>query len=234
MSRTLRASLACAAAWALACAAMPVNRPPDHPGWAWFEPAPGDVWAEKIADWQTRQVRDAPVLAAEPSDPRRLPPRYARLREKSVAFENAERKALAARIAEFAQREARRHFQWDPATSLADDPWPTSLQLYTTDGDDCDGLDLIAYDLLIDFGFPREELYRVVVRRDRDGANHMATLWFEDPDDPWVVDATGAITRWLRKFSELPGWTPLRVFDEDEMYGVGLRRATPAPVSASR
>jgi len=140
-----------------------------------------------------------------------------------VAFERAERRALAARITAYAQAEARRHFRWDPETGLADDPWPTSLELYAQNGDDCDGLDLIAYDLLLAFGFPEEQLYRVVVRRDRDGANHMATLWFETPDNPWLIDATGAISRRLRRVSELPGWTPVRVVDENELYGGALR-----------
>jgi len=51
----------------------------------------------------------------------------------------------------------------------------------------------------------------------------MATLWFETPDNPWLIDATGAISRRLRRVSELPGWTPVRVFDENELYGVALR-----------
>ena len=37
------------------------------------------------------------------------------------------------------------------------------------------------------------------------------------------VTATAAITRPLRRLSELRGWTPLRVFDEDELYGVSVR-----------
>ncbi|MBW2315488.1 MAG: hypothetical protein JRH10_15010 [Deltaproteobacteria bacterium] len=191
--------------------------------WAFFESAPDDLWASKITDWQLRQRRDAPVLAASPDEARRLPPDWALLREKSLAFEQRERRALAKRIAKFSQDEARSHFRWDPDTNLADDPWPTSLELYAQNGDDCDGLDLIAYDLLLAFGFSEAELFRVVVRRDRDGAHHMATLWFEDPHDPWIIDATGAISRFVRRFSELPGWTPLRVFDEDEIFGVAGR-----------
>ena len=82
----------------------------------------------------------------------------------------------------------------------------------------------VAYDLLVAFGFPKEQLYRVVLRRDRDGEKHMTTLWFETRDDPWVIDATGAVTRWLRHFSELPGWTPIRIFDEHEIYAVTPRK----------
>jgi hypothetical protein len=49
----------------------------------------------------------------------------------------------------------------------------------------------------------------------------MVTLWFEDRDDPWVIDATGAMTREMRKFSDLPpGWLPRMMFNENEVYTV--------------
>ena len=64
----------------------------------------------------------------------------------------------------------------------------------------------------------------MIVHRESDGANHMATLWFEERGDPWLIDATGAISRRLIRFSELRGWTPIRLFDEDELYGVGAAR----------
>ena len=48
----------------------------------------------------------------------------------------------------------------------------------------------------------------------------MATLWFEEDDDPMVIDATGAITRWMLPFSELSGWRPLRVFNETLEFSV--------------
>ena len=81
-------------------------------------------------------------------------------------------------------------------------------------GDDCDGLDLIVYGLLLDFGFDPDRVYRTIVKRDRDRGNHMITLWFEDPHDPWVLDATGAMTFTMLRFSETEGWTPIKVFNE--------------------
>ena len=48
----------------------------------------------------------------------------------------------------------------------------------------------------------------------------MVTLWFEDPHDPWVLDATGAMTFQMRRFSEIKGWTPRKVFNETEQYQV--------------
>jgi hypothetical protein len=42
----------------------------------------------------------------------------------------------------------------------------------------------------------------------------MVTLWFENRDDPWVIDPTGAMTRGMPHLSEVSGWRPLKVFDE--------------------
>ena len=70
------------------------------------------------------------------------------------------------------------------------------------------------------------------MRRDRDGAFHMVTLWFEDGDDPWVLDATGAMTLSMRRFSDIPiGWTPLVMFNETDRFVVAERSAGRAPVA---
>jgi hypothetical protein len=51
----------------------------------------------------------------------------------------------------------------------------------------------------------------------------MVTLWFEDSNDPWVLDPTATITRRLQKLSELRGWVPLKVFSEDREFTVTAR-----------
>ena len=52
----------------------------------------------------------------------------------------------------------------------------------------------------------------------------MVTFWFEDPDDPWVIDPTGAMTSGMPRMSEMPGWAPLKVFSEDSNYNVEPQR----------
>jgi hypothetical protein len=52
----------------------------------------------------------------------------------------------------------------------------------------------------------------------------MVTLWFEDPNDPWVIDPTGAMTAGMPRMSELPEWTPLKVFSHEEDYTVRAER----------
>lgn len=177
-----------------------------------------DPWVAKVAEWQRRERRDRPDTAL--ASPETLSEsRYSGLlRNKMGRWEAEERLGIARRVASWAQAESRRHYRRDPETDAASDPWPTTKDLLDRDGDDCDGLDLIAYELLRQFGFPPEELYRAVMKRDRDGANHMVTLWFPDGDDPWVIDATGAISLKVRRFSELPGWTPTALFNEGEQY----------------
>jgi predicted transglutaminase-like cysteine proteinase len=142
-----------------------------------------------------------------------------KLLEAMGAYRDEKRVELAKQVTDWSQRIARRYYKFDPGR---DDPawdyWPTVGELLGNNGDDCDGLDLIAYQMLREFGFPMSKVYRGIVRRDRDGANHMVTLWFEDPRDPWVLDATGAVTFSMRRFSELEGWTPTKVFNDREQY----------------
>ena len=48
----------------------------------------------------------------------------------------------------------------------------------------------------------------------------MVTLWFENPDDPWVIDPTGAMTLGMPRMSDLPDWAPIKVFSERLEYTV--------------
>ena len=93
-------------------------------------------------------------------------------------------------------------------------------ETFRTDGDDCDGLELLVYHLLRDLGFDRDEVFRGIVYRHKDNQHHMVTLWFEDPADPWVIDPTGAMTLGMPRMSEIPGWAPLKVFGEERNFTV--------------
>jgi len=173
-----------------------------------------DPWYPKVVEWQGRMQ----------SEGKRLPPTDRSLRSSEhsgkllmtmSAFRDEERRDVAKRVTDWAQHLARRYYKWDPNSQDPNfDHWPTVGELLGNNGDDCDGLDLIAYQLLREFGFPPDSLFRAVLRRNRDKANHMVTLWFEDPKDPWVLDATGAVTFEMRLFSQLEGWTPTKIFNE--------------------
>jgi len=191
-----------------------------------FAPARSeDPFYPKVVEWQGRARGETTVGLPETA----LPPNaddssaypLGVLRLKFDAFLIRHKRDLAQEFTAWSQRQARLHFKPDPVTTLAGDHWPTLLEFFRTNGDDCDGLDLIAYGLMRDAGFRADETYRLIVRRETDGANHMVTLWFEDRNDPWVIDATGATTLEMRKFSDLPaGWLPRVMFNENDLYNV--------------
>jgi hypothetical protein len=181
-----------------------------------------DPWSVKVVDWQERERRDRiDDVRVDPDNPTvQAAKRTGLLHAKLGAFEAEERRVLAARVVAFSQVEARHHYRHDPSRAAEDDHWPTARELLVQNGDDCDGMDLTAYQMLREFGFSQDEVYRAIVRRDYDGRNHMVTLWFEDPKDPWVLDATGAMTRGLVRMSKLPGWTPRRIFNDHRQFRV--------------
>ena len=177
-----------------------------------------DPWFEKVEEWQRRARAEAATGSSAIRDTGVT--RSALLSNKIGVFEASEKRKLARRINEWAQIQARKHYRSEPNANFDADHWPTFGELIERNGDDCDGLDLIGYQLLREFGYEQDAVYRAIVRRDRDRANHMITLWFEDGGDPWVLDATGAMTMKMRRFSELPGWTPTKMFNELEQYRV--------------
>ena len=212
---------ACAALAASGCSHPRIGKSFDFYGPARSD----DAFYPKVVDWQGRARADGfqtgeladldSALSPELEGP------FGFLKEKFDRFLQGHKRALARDFTVWSQRQARLHFKPDQETTLADDHWPTLSEFFETNGDDCDGLDLIAYGLLRRAGFRPEETYRMVVRRDSDGAHHMVTLWFEEVDDPWVLDATGAMTLEMRKFSDLPpGWTPRVMFNEANIYNV--------------
>jgi len=193
---------------------------PPPPRYDYFAALPAsDPFAPKIESWQERELAQPFTLPSEPLNGRAAE-RSGMLRKKFAAFRRSRRLDLAKEFAQWSQVQARKHYRFDPIGTLADDHWPTFQELLDRNGDDCDGLDLIAYNLMRELGFPTDELFRAIVRRDKDGANHMVTLWFEDPGDPWVIDVTGAMTRSVRRLSEVRGFTPTRIFNERSSYSV--------------
>lgn len=177
-----------------------------------------DPWYPKVAEWQGRMQKEGTRLPASDRSLRGAM-QSGKLLQAMGAYRDEQRVAIAKHVTDWAQHIARRYYKWDPGNdSPVFDHWPTVGELLANNGDDCDGLDLIAYQMLREFGFPADRVFRGVIRRDRDQANHMVTLWFEDTKDPWVLDATGAVTFQMRRFSELEGWTPTKVFNDRAQY----------------
>jgi hypothetical protein len=221
-------AIAATIAFATGCASSsgPSSRPSAHPSFDFFAPATPndddrDPWYPKVVEWQGRMQSEGTRLPSTGQSVRGGL-QSGKLLGAMGAYRDEERRAFAKRVTDWSQRLARKYYKWDPAAADPTfDHWPTVGELLATNGDDCDGLDLIAYQLLREFGFPSDRLFRAIIERNRDKANHMVTLWFEDPKDPWVIDATGAVTFEMRHFSKLEGWTPTKVFNERTQYTAG-------------
>jgi hypothetical protein len=185
-------------------------------------PAPDDAWSRKIRGWQQRE-REAPSgpapVAAEP--PRVDPAERGLLRNKYNEFLVERKRQVAAELATWIQEQSRDHYIPDGPV----DHWATFEETLQNNGDDCDGLELLAYHFLRQLGFGEDEVFRAIVVRPSDGQHHMVTLWFETPNDPWVIDPTGAMTTGMPHMSEVPGWRPLKVFSEKRDFTVTQRRA---------
>jgi hypothetical protein len=234
IARLMKRLAVALAALSLALATGCAGTTASSPGVARFDffgaPVPddddADPWFPKVAEWQGRMQAEGKRLPASDRSLRGAM-QSGKLLQAMGAYRDEERRVIAKRVTDWSQKVARRYYKWDPASNdPVYDHWPTVGQLLANNGDDCDGLDLIAYQMLREFGFPPDRLFRGIVRRNRDGANHMVTLWFEDAGDPWVLDATGAVTFSMRRFSQLEGWTPTKIFNESTQYlAVGAGRS---------
>lgn len=209
-------------------------------------PASDDIWSHKIAGWQDRERAQEAVDQAAPGSTAstvgagpasQAPPSADSLRAKYRAFRVEHRRELARDVALWVQSQSKIYYIPDGPI----DHWATLEETLARNGDDCDGLELLAYYFLKDLGFRDDEVYRAIVYRPSNGEHHMVTMWFEDPNDPWVIDPTGAMTTGMPHMSEVPGWVPLKVFTETAEYTVDgspfpltHRASQQAPASPAR
>jgi hypothetical protein len=196
-------------------------------------PAPTDPWSPKIAGWQAReraqpdteQLRAPASVSGSGLETAPTPP-IPDLREKYFSWRAERKRRLARETAAWIQREAKAHYVPDGPI----DHWATLEETLKTNGDDCDGLELLVYHFLRDLGFEADEVFRAIVYRPSDGQHHMVTLWFEDEGDPWVIDPTGAMTGGMPRMSQVGEWVPLKVFSEDEEFTVEARGSLRPPL----
>jgi predicted transglutaminase-like cysteine proteinase len=214
----------------LGCAGISLRDTVEH-GRDYFQsPNHDDVWSPKIAGWQRRERFDAAMTSPLESGPavesagnsaanEHLPESQNDengLRAKYFEFRAERKRAMARDVAAWIQTEAKKHYREDGAI----DHWATLEETLARGGDDCDGLELLAFHALRDLGFAESEVYRAIVVRPSDGQHHMVTLWFERANDPWVIDPTGAMTLGMPRMSDLADWIPIKVFSEELEYTV--------------
>ena len=202
-------------------------------------PAAHDAWSPKIAGWQRRALREEAAQEAMPlpavseaaagetvpSSTNDAPD----LRAKYLNFRADRKRALAREVASWVQSQAPIHYVEDGVI----DHWATLEETLASNGDDCDGLELLTFHALRDLGFGSDEVFRAVIFRPDDGQHHMVTLWFEETHDPWVIDPTGAMTLGMPRMSEFPGWVPLKLFTDRVEFTVQSSDLPPGPYLAS-
>ena len=141
------------------------------------------MWSPKIEGWQRRERFDAALISPLESGPAVASAGYSAanaqlpadqevesgLRAKYFVFRAERKRALAREVASWIQSEGKRHYREDGAV----DHWATLEETLARDGDDCDGLELLAFHALRDLGFAESEVYRAIVVRPSDGQHHM-------------------------------------------------------------
>jgi hypothetical protein len=192
-------------------------------------PESNDIWTPTIRSWQAREraLPDTDMLrpaegsmgasVSEGVGPTIGPGgTHGDLRAEYFAFRAERKRELAREVADWIQSEAKHHYI--PNGPIA--RWATLEETLANNGASCNGLELLPYRFLLDAGFRPDEVYRAIVMRPSDGQHHMVTLWFENPDDPWVIDPTGAMTSGMPHLSEISTWVPVKVFSEYVEYTV--------------
>lgn len=199
-------------AFALGCVTVP---PASQPQYQLFEPvASADLWAPRINHWQAAQRYEAWTAAAAPAPQSPLAGAYAE-------FSKQLRRQLVEDTVDWVQAASGLYYHADAGS----DAWPTLAAVKARGGDDCDGMELLTFDLLRRLGFGPGEIYRAILR-DGEGYHHMVTLWFSDGarGDPYVLDPTGEVSHRVILLSAARGWTPVALFDETTQFrAVSLR-----------
>jgi len=208
----------------LACAIGP--DPTAGLRYALFEPISDDeVFAPAISHWQAELrletlTREATALRGElrgePIARHALP--TSPLGRAYLEFQSHARHQIVSDVVAWVQLQSGLYYA--PDGSL--DDWPVLRDLLDRGADDCDGMDLMTFSLLREFGLGPGDIYRAIVRNRQSHLHHVVTLWFaaDQRDDPWLLDSTGEISRALRPLSSVPDWEPLVLFDETTVFAV--------------
>ena len=153
--------------------------------------------ADRVAGWQALANGNLGDSSTELFDA------YLGLRAdfKGRRFTLSEVKGLMSRVQELSDR----HF-----ISERVEHWPTLSEVLTKNGDDCDGLELLAYWTLRDAGEP---VRRAVFTNEATGVWHIVTLW-DHGGSTYILDPTGAMTLGVRKIGWLRGWKLMAEFTD--------------------
>ncbi len=171
------------------------------------------VWRPRIALWQGEARLEAVLDAPRPSTTP-LAAGYA-------DFTRELRLETVRRVVRWVQLNSGLYFAADGEL----EHWPTLDEVLARGGDDCDGMELLTFELLRRMGFGPGELYRAVLVETQSDRHHMVTLWFPEGRgrEPYVLDPNGEVSREVLPLSAIDRWEPVLIFDEAEQYAAERR-----------
>jgi hypothetical protein len=109
---------------------------------------------------------------------------------------------------------------WSSTNYLSDndwDYWPTLSFVLRTEREDCDGFELLMYHSLRE-RVTSGKVFRAIMSSDIRIVHHMVTLWFDNKNDPILMDPTGVIVDKPVRLSKTNGWKILVMFDDNNIY----------------
>ncbi len=184
--------------------------PPRYDFFAASEPD-DPSWKLRVNAWQAARHNDLVQEHEVPADGTELASAYASFSER-LRFD------IVVETVKWVQLYGAFYYQTDTGRDI----WPTLRQVLEAGVDDCDGMDLLTFELLRRLGFEKGEIYRTVFHHQPTERYHMVTLWFPagPDDDPYVLDPTGDVSRVVKRLSLVREWQPLRIFDETASFPV--------------
>ena len=87
---------------------------------------------------------------------------------------------------------------------------------------------------LREMGFKGREIVETFVKNTQDGRRHLVTLWFDQKNDPWVLDATGTASRPMQRLSQLSNWTAVELASNTAHYRIQNGRVQAAQMLSQR
>ena len=141
-------------------------------------------YMEKIMEWQRRE--NAPIGAVSVGTAGPFRDEYLTLLSDTSHISSPEE--LARRLKDLMNIMRARRYVRD---TEGNDYWPTTAELFhpAKESDDCDGLELLVFNILTQRGYIA---YRGIFGYGDDRDGHAATLLFSgNESDPFVIDSTG-------------------------------------------
>ncbi len=113
-----------------------------------------------------------------------------------------------------------------------EDYWATPVEMFSSNGGDCEDFSIAKYYALKELGIPVNRLRIVYVKATRLNQAHMVLAYYPEPDaEPFILDN---LEQQVSRASERPDLVPVYSFNDEDVRIVRAGGATPSAGSASQ